>query len=193
MAKPTFFKFSTKLHDWYLKNHGKKKELLIGFYKKDSGKPSITYHEALNEALSFGWIDGIRKSIDDLSYSIRYTPRKKNSIWSAVNIKRIGELSQLGRMHPAGLQTFQARDLKRAGLYSFEQKNHELAKNYEKKFKANKKAWSFFQSKPPSYRKPSIHWVMSAKQEETRQRRLDILIHDSEQETTIALLSRKPR
>jgi uncharacterized protein YdeI (YjbR/CyaY-like superfamily) len=192
MIKPTFFKLPAKLHDWYLKNHDKKQELLIGFYKKHSGRPSILYQEALDEALFFGWIDGIRKSIDDVSYSIRFTPRKKNSIWSAVNIRRVGELSQLGRMHPAGLQTFQTRDLKRAGLYSFEQTSHELASAYEKKFKANKNAWKFFLSKPPSYRKPAIHWVMSAKQEVTRLRRLDILIHDSERERSIALLRRKP-
>ncbi len=193
MMRPTFFKAPDKLHDWFLKHHDKKQELLIGFYKKDSGKPSVTYPEALDEALSFGWIDGIRKSIDDSSYSIRFTPRRKNSIWSAVNIKRVSELSQLGRMHLVGLQTFETRNLKMAGLYSFEQKSHDLAPAYEKKFRSNKKAWSFFLSKPPSYRKPAIHWVMSAKQEVTRLKRLDILIRDSDQERTVAHLSRKPR
>src|ERR1700730_6238641 len=101
-AKPSFYKTPAKLHDWLLKYHDKKQELLVGFYKKDSGIPSITYQEALDEALPFGWIDGIRKSIDQTSYTIRFTPRRKNSIWSLVNIKRVGELTRLGKMKPAG-------------------------------------------------------------------------------------------
>jgi uncharacterized protein YdeI (YjbR/CyaY-like superfamily) len=189
--KPKFFTTVDKLRDWYLKNHMKKDEILIGFYKVNSGKKSILYQDAIDEALAFGWIDGIRKGIDEISYNTRFTPRRKNSIWSQINIKRIAHLKKSGRMHPAGLEVFNNRNPERTNLYSFEQKDLQLRTDYEQEFRANKKAWDFFQSKPPSYRKPSIHWVISAKQEETRLRRLRKLIHDSECETTLPHLTRK--
>ena len=190
--KPKFFPTVEKLRDWYLKNHDKKDELLIGFYKVNSAKKSIIYQDAVDEALAFGWIDGIRKGIDDISYNTRFTPRRKNSIWSQINIRRIGHLQKLGKMHPAGLAAFNSRNPERTNLYSFEQKEHHLRPDYEKKFKSNKSAWNFFESKPPSYRKPAIHWVMSAKQETTRLRRLEQLIHFSKEKTNIPQLRRTP-
>jgi len=191
--KPKFFSTADKLREWFLKNHDKKDELLIGFYKVNSGKKSISYQDAIDEALAFGWIDGIRKGIDDISYNTRFTPRRKNSIWSQINIKRIEYLQQLGKMHPAGLAAFNSRDPERTNLYSFEQKEHRLREDYEEKFKRSRKAWEFFQSKPPSYRKPAIHWVMSAKQEPTRLRRLEQLIHFSKEKTNIPQLRRSPK
>ena len=191
--KPKFFSHAEKLLDWYLKNHDKKDELLIGFYKVSSGKKSISYQDAIDAALAFGWIDGIRKGIDDISYNTRFTPRRKNSIWSQINIKRIEHLKQSGKMHPAGLAVFNERNPKRTNLYSFEQSVVQLSPDYEKKFKSNKAAWNFFESKPPSYRKPAIHWVMSAKQETTRLRRLEQLIHFSKEKINIPLLRRSPK
>jgi len=189
--KPTFFKSPADFRKWFEKNHAKAQELLVGFYKKGSGKPSITWPESVDQALCFGWIDGIRKSIDDISYTIRFTPRKPRSIWSAINIKRVEELIKLGLMKPAGLEAFQKRNEERSGVYSFEQKNHKLDGAYEKKFRANKKAWTFFQSQPPWYQRTSIWWVMSAKKEETRLKRLATLIDDSAHGRTIAPLRRK--
>ncbi len=148
----------------------------------------------MDQALCFGWIDGVRKGIDDASYTIRFTPRKPQSIWSAVNVKRAQELARQGLMHPAGLKAFEERDQKKSGLYSYEQReSSQLDPAYEKQFKANKKAWDFFQSKPPSYQQPAIWWVMSAKQEETRLRRLATLIQDSEHGRTIPPLTRRSR
>ncbi len=179
MPNPKFFKTQAELHKWFVKNHNKLTEQWVCFCKTASGKKSITYAEALDEALSFGWIDGLRKSIDNESYMIRYTPRKPKSIWSAVNIKRAGELVKMGVMQPAGLKAFIRRDEKRANLYSYERENASLGKDFEKIFKQNKKAWSYFQSEAPWYRRTSSHWVTSAKQEATRLKRLNILIKDS--------------
>lgn len=151
-------------------------ELWVGFYKKDSGKPSITWPQSVDEALCFGWIDGIRKSIDDLSYKIRFTPRKTRSIWSSVNIKRAQELIEQGLMQPAGLKAFAAREENRSGIYSYEQRSPELPDQYAKKLKKDRTAWKFFQEQPPSYRKAANWWVQSAKKEETRLKRLERLI-----------------
>jgi uncharacterized protein YdeI (YjbR/CyaY-like superfamily) len=153
---------------------------LIGFYKVGSGKPGITYKEALDEALCFGWIDGIRKRIDELSYQMRFTPRKPGSIWSAVNIKRVGELKALGRMLPSGLETFEKRDPKKEKLYSFEVAPRQLDPADEKLFKANEPAWAYFQAQAPSYQRAAKHWVTSAKKDETRVKRLATLIDCSE-------------
>lgn len=188
--KIEFFPTPSHLRKWFEKNHNRETELLAGFYKKDSGKPSITWPESVREALCFGWIDGIRKSLDESSYSIRFTPRKPNSIWSAVNVKHAEELTKLGLMHPKGLDTFNKRDEKKSKIYSFEQKIVRLDKKYEKLVRKNKKAWDFFQSREPSYRKAASWWVMSARQEETRQRRLGTLIQDSEEGLKIKLLRR---
>jgi uncharacterized protein YdeI (YjbR/CyaY-like superfamily) len=190
MEKPVFFKSPFEFHKWLKKNHVKKQELWIGFYKKTAAKKGITYPEALDEALCFGWIDGIRKSVDDVRYKIRYTPRKHRSIWSTVNIKRANELKKLGLMQPTGLRTFIERDERRTKLYSFEQGPLRLGPSYEKKFKQNRTAWNFFQSQPPSYQKPAMWWVISARQEDTRVRRLNTLIKDSEEGRRIKLLQR---
>ena len=192
--KPTFFATPSAFRKWLEEHHETAQELWVGFYKTSSGKPSITWPEAVDQALCFGWIDGVRKGIDDLSYTIRFTPRKPHSIWSAVNIKRAQELARLSLMRPAGLKAFEERDQKKSGLYSYEQrKSSQLDPAYENQFKANKKAWDFFQSKPPSYQQPAIWWVMSAKQEETRLKRLARLIEDSEHGRTIGPLTRRTR
>lgn len=188
--KPVFFKSQSDLHKWLKKNSEKETELTIGFYKVGSGKKSITPKEALDEALAFGWIDGIRHSIDEESYQNRYTPRRPKSNWSNINIKRVQELKKLGLMQPRGLAEFEKRDEKRSGVYSFENKKPELSKEFRAKFKANKKAWEYFSDKAPWYQRTSAHWVMSAKKEETRLRRLEILIKDSEKGKDIALLDR---
>jgi uncharacterized protein YdeI (YjbR/CyaY-like superfamily) len=193
MQTSIFFKSLSELHKWFQKNHSKTSEVWIGFYKVSSGKKGISYKEAVDEALCFGWIDGIRKGLDEESYVNRFTPRKKSSIWSNVNIKRINELIEDGRVQPAGLAAFKERTKERSGLYSFEQNSHKLAPAFEKKFKANKKAWTYFTSRAPWYQRTSIHWVMNAKQEATRLKRLETLITDSENEKTIALLTRKPK
>jgi len=193
-VKPTFFATPTAFRTWLEEHHQTAQELWVGFYKTSSGKPSITWPEAVDQALCFGWIDGVRKGIDDASYTIRFTPRKPQSIWSAVNVKRAQELARLGLMSPAGLKAFEERDQKKSGVYSYEQrKSSQLDPAYEKQFKANKKAWDFFQSKPPSYQQPAIWWVMSAKQEETRLKRLARLIEDSEHGRTVPPLTRRSR
>jgi uncharacterized protein YdeI (YjbR/CyaY-like superfamily) len=176
----TFFKSPIELREWLEENHDKAIELYVGFYKKSSGQSGVTYAQALDEALSFGWIDGVRKSIDDASYSIRFTPRKPRSIWSLVNIKRAGELAELGLMRPPGLKAFNERDESRSKLYSYEREVAELDDVYQKRFRANKKAWDFFQAQPPSYRKTATWWVMSARREETRVKRRAALIEGSE-------------
>jgi uncharacterized protein YdeI (YjbR/CyaY-like superfamily) len=177
----TFFPTQSHLRKWFEKNHNKADELWVGYYKKTTGKPSITWQESVDEALCFGWIDGIRKSVDDESYKIRFTPRRKSSIWSTINIKRINELIKLGLVQPAGLEVFNNRDFKRTNQYSFEKENVKLSKEFEKKIKANKKAWEYFQHLAPTYKKPSIWWVMSAKKEDTKLRRLNTLIKCSEE------------
>ena len=149
----TFFKSPMELHDWLEENHDKAAELWVGFYKKGSGEQGISYQEALDEALCFGWIDGVRKSLDKTSYTIRFSPRKPGSIWSAVNIKRVGELTELGLMQPPGIKAFGERDEKRSAIYAYEQKAHELDDAYEKQFRENAKAWDNFQSQAPSYRR----------------------------------------
>ena len=179
--KPIFFKKQSDLRKWFEKNADTATLLLVGFYRVASGKPSITWPQSVDEALCFGWIDSIRNSIDDESYSIRFTPRKPNSIWSAVNIKKVEELKTLGLMKPKGLELFNMMDKNKLQTYSFERAIVELSPEFEKKLKANKKASKFFHSMPPSYRKPVINWVMTAKQEETRLRRLATLIKDCEE------------
>ena len=179
--KPKFFPTLAAWRAWLEKHHHDHKELLVGFYKKDSGKPSITWPESVDGALCFGWIDGVRRRIDDLSYSIRFTPRKPRSIWSAVNIKRVEELTQQGLMSAAGIQAFEARREDRSRIYSFEQASIQFEDAQERRFKANAAAWRFFRSQPPYYQKVATWRVISAKREETKQMRLDRLIEDSKQ------------
>ena len=179
--KPTFFRTPSDFRRWLETHHETAPELLVGFYKKESGRPSITWPESVDEALCFGWIDGIRRTIDEESYSIRFTPRRARSTWSAVNVKRVAELTKLGRMQPAGLRAFEALDPKRSGIYAYEQRKEgqRLSPEYEAKLEANKKAWAFFQLQAPYYRRTVSRWVMSAKKEETRLKRLATLIDDS--------------
>src|SRR5205823_14683172 len=176
-----FFKTPSDLRKWFEVHHASAPELWVGYYKKDSGKPSISWPESVDEALCFGWIDGVRKSVDDISYKIRFSPRKPRSIWSAVNIKRAQELMEQGLMRPAGLRAFQARTENRSGIYSYEQRSPELPDQYGKKLKKHPAAWEFFQAQPPSYRKAANWYVLSAKKEETRLKRLEQLIAHSEQ------------
>jgi len=189
-ARPTFFATPQKLRAWFDKNHASPSELLVGFYKKGSGKPSITWPESVDEALSFGWIDGVRKSLDDERYAIRFTPRKPRSIWSAVNIRRAQELIAGGRMRPTGVSAFEARSADRSSIYAYEQRRDaRLDPEFDRSFKANKAAWRYFGSRPPSYRRTAIYWVMSAKKDETRRNRLAALIADSARERTIRQLT----
>jgi len=177
--KPRFFKSQSEFRRWLEKNHAQETELMLGFYKKGSGKASITYPEALDEALCFGWIDGVRRSLGDDGYTIRFTPRKAKSIWSNVNVRHVERLKKLGRMAPAGLEAYALRDPKKTGIYAFENRPRELAPAYEKKFRSNKKAWEFFEKQPPGFKRLMIFRVMEGKQEETRQRRLAQLIEAS--------------
>ena len=154
-------------------------ELWVGFYKKNSGKPSITWPESVDEALCFGWIDGVRKRVDEISYQIRFTPRRRGSIWSATNIKRAKELVEQRRMRPTGLNAFAARIENKSGIYSYEQRTTELEEPYATYLKKNKAAWNFFRTQPPSYRKMIGWWIISAKREETRMARLAKLISES--------------
>ena len=177
--KVKFFKTPSDFRKWLAAHHDSETELWVGFYKKDSGKASITWPQSVDEALCFGWIDGIRKNIDEVSYQIRFTPRKQRSTWSSVNIKRVGELNQQGLMQETGLKAFTARQENKSGIYSYEQRSSELPAQYAKKLKKNAAAWKFFQAQPPSYRKAVNWWIVSAKQEEARLKRLDKLIDDS--------------
>jgi uncharacterized protein YdeI (YjbR/CyaY-like superfamily) len=179
-VKPTFFAEPADFRAWLEENHERESELLVGFYKKATARPSITWPEAVDEALCFGWIDGIRRSLGDETYVIRFTPRKPRSTWSAVNIERAKELVAEGRMRPAGLAAFEARSDDRSAIYAYEQRHQaKLAPNEEREFRADKRAWEFFAAQPPSYRKTALWWVVSAKRDETRARRLRTLIEDS--------------
>src|SRR6188768_1901053 len=176
---PKFFSKPSDFRKWLQKNHKKETELIVGFYKVGSGKPSMTWPQSVDEALCFGWIDGVRKSIDKDCYQIRFTQRKPTSIWSANNIHKIEELTKQGLMQPAGLASFEKRKESKSKIYSYEKAEEVLAPNFIKQFKANKKAWDYFQALAPSYRKVSTHWVMSAKHETTRLKRLNQLISES--------------
>jgi uncharacterized protein YdeI (YjbR/CyaY-like superfamily) len=176
---PAFFPTPSHLRKWFEKNHDKVDELWVGYYKKHTDKPSISWQESVDEALCFGWIDGIRKSIDEESYKIRFTPRRKGSNWSDVNAKRIKELIKLGLVKTAGLEAFKKRDEKKTKQYSFEREKVKLPEEYEKKIKANKNAWEFIQKLPASARRLSYWWVISAKREETKLKRLNTLIQCS--------------
>jgi uncharacterized protein YdeI (YjbR/CyaY-like superfamily) len=191
--KPRFFATPAAFRQWFERNHDGTQELWVGFYKKGSGKPSITWPEAVDEALCFGWIDGVRKSIDEESYMIRFSPRKKRSAWSAVNIRRGKELIEMGRMTPAGLDAFEKRSEELSEIYSYERKNAVLPRKFEKQIRANKKAWAFFADQPASYRKAVTWWIISAKKEETQLKRLAKLIEDSENKRTVPPLTRPQR
>jgi uncharacterized protein YdeI (YjbR/CyaY-like superfamily) len=192
-VEPKFFATATAWRKWLEKHHDQTRELLVGFYKRDSGKPSITWPEAVDSALCFGWIDGVRRRIDDVSYSIRFTPRKPQSAWSAINIKRVAELTEAGVMHPAGIKAFEARKQTRSGMYSYERVSIKFDPRQVEQFRANDIAWGFFRSKPPWYQRAATGWVISAKRPETRNKRLEILMRDSERGRTISPLTRQTK
>lgn len=177
MAEPIFFRSPAEFRRWLERNHDKRDELWLGYYKKASGKPSLTWAEAVDQALCFGWIDGVRKSLDAERSIQRFTPRRPKSNWSAVNVANVERLKKAGLMHPAGIAAFENRTEARSGLYSYEQRKElRFAPAQMKRFKANKTAWAFFESQLPGYRQIQIYWVVSAKKEETRERRLQKLI-----------------
>jgi uncharacterized protein YdeI (YjbR/CyaY-like superfamily) len=177
--KATFFRLPSDLRKWFEKHHARARELLVGYYKKGSGKPSITWPESVDEALCVGWIDGIRRSVDEVSYTIRFTPRKPRSIWSAVNIRRANALTEEKRMQPAGLAAFAARRENRSGIYSYEQRSAELPEPYAGKLRKNRAASDFFRVQPPGYRKQMCWWVIGGRKEETRRKRLKKLVEES--------------
>jgi len=183
----TFFPTPQDFRDWLEKNHQTEKELLVGFYKVGTKKPSMTWSESVDQALCFGWIDGVRKSIDDESYSIRFTPRKPTSIWSAINIKKVEDLTKAGLMTSEGLKAFELRKEEKSAIYSHEKELATLDPAFEKQFRTNKKAWEFFNSQAPSYQKVMLHWIMRAKQEKTRLSRLEKTIRESEQGKRVLL------
>jgi uncharacterized protein YdeI (YjbR/CyaY-like superfamily) len=172
------FATSHEFRTWLEGNHDVASELWVGYYKKGAGKTSMAYHESVDEGLCFGWIDGITRRIDDEVYTIRFTPRQKRSNWSTTNIARVAELKAAGRMHPAGTRAFEARTADRTGVYSYDNRPADLPEGYRARLEANGAAWAWWQAHTPSYRRAAIWWVVSAKQEATRDRRLSQLIED---------------
>ena len=177
--KPRFFSTPADLKTWFEKNHESEAELLVGYYKKGSGKRSVTWPESVDEALCVGWIDGIRKSLDEERYTIRFTPRKPRSIWSTINVARARALEKEGRLKPAGRKAFAAREENRSGIYSYEQRRDRLGEPYGSLLRENAAASKFFEEQPQSYRRAAVWWVVSAKKEETRKIRLGRLIAHS--------------
>jgi uncharacterized protein YdeI (YjbR/CyaY-like superfamily) len=188
--KPRFFAGPEEFRAWLEDNHETATELLVGFHKKGSGRPSITWPESVEQALCFGWIDGVRRSLGDDSYTIRFTPRRPSSTWSRTNLEKVEELKRLGLMRPAGLRVYEERREAKTGVYSYEQREAAaLPAEYEERLRANAAAWEFWTSRPPSYRKAAVWWVVSAKREETRERRLARLIEDSREGRTVPPLT----
>jgi uncharacterized protein YdeI (YjbR/CyaY-like superfamily) len=179
-TEPLFFAIPSAFRKWLLKNHRRADELWVGYYRKDSGRPSITWPESVDEALCFGWIDGIRKKVDNESYKIRFTPRRQKSIWSAVNIARVAVLTSEGRMQPAGVAAFARREENKSAIYSFENRESaKLSAGDEREFRRDPVAWEFFQREPAGYRRLAAWWVISAKRPETRRKRLERLVAES--------------
>jgi uncharacterized protein YdeI (YjbR/CyaY-like superfamily) len=188
---PIFFNNQNEFRAWLEKNQHIESELWVGYYKVETGKPSMTWSQSVDQALCFGWIDGIRQSVDHESYCIRFTPRKKTSTWSAINIAKVEELTRKGLMRPAGLEAFKYCKEANSRTYSFESRAKELPEDYEKALQANHAAWEFFTGEAPSYKKTIVHWILSAKQEETRLKRLEKLILESEKRIRLFGNSRK--
>jgi len=180
--EPKFFANQAAFRKWLEKNHKKEKELIVGFYKKASEKFNMTWSESVDQALCFGWIDGIRRSVDKDSYSIRFTPRRTTSVWSNINIKKVEELTKQGLMQPAGLEIYKQRKEEKSGIFSYKSEVKELPKDLENRFKENNGAWDFFSRQTPYYQKMTIHWILSGKQEATRTRRLEKVIAESEKQ-----------
>jgi uncharacterized protein YdeI (YjbR/CyaY-like superfamily) len=190
--KMKIFSGPAEFREWLEENHDKAPELLVGIYNRRARKSSLTYREALDEALCFGWIDGVRRSVDEATYTVRFTPRKPRSYWSTVNIRRFEELRELGRLMPAGIAAFEKRS-KESGKYSFENRPDKFDVRLEKQFRGNRKAWEFFSAQAPWYQRTAIFWVSSAKKEETRLKRLQTLMKDSEAGRRIGLLTPKAK
>lgn len=190
--KARLFSEAAKFRQWLERNHDGAEELWVGIYNQRASETSITYRGAVDEALCFGWIDGIRKSVNEKTYVVRFTPRKPRSYWSTVNMRRFEELKKLGKLEPPGLTAFENRS-QESGKYSFENRTQKLDAAMEKQFKSNRKAWEFFSVQAPWYRRTSIFWVVSAKREETRLKRLGTLIKDSENGQRLAQLKRKEK
>lgn len=188
--KVKHFKTPSAFRTWLAKHHAAETELWVGYCKKATGQPSMTWPESVDEALCYGWIDGLRKGIDEETYTIRFSPRKPRSIWSAVNIRRAKELIEEGRMRAAGLKAFEARTENRSGIYSYEQRKEQLDGPYAAKLKQNPPAWEFYRAQPASYRRAANWWVVSAKKEETRLARLEKLIELSAMARTIPQFTR---
>lgn len=183
--KPIYFKNQFEFREWLETNHDKETELVVEFYRVSTKKPTMTWSESVDQAICFGWIDSIRRTIDEESYSIRFSPRKSSSNWSAINIKKVEELTKAGLMHPAGLAAFEKRKEYKSGIYSFENQYQSLPKKYEKIFIKNESAWEYYSNQSPSYKKGCTHWILSAKQEKTKLSRLEKLIVSSEQKIKI--------
>ena len=178
--RPTYFRSPAEFRAWLKEHHATEDELWVGFYKKGSGRPSITWSEAVDEALCYGWVDSVRKSVDDKRFTNRFTPRKPSSNWSEINVRRVEELTRQRRMRAPGRKAFEARQARRAGTYSYEQRyDVKLPPDLERRFRAEKKAWAWFREQPAGYRSTALYWVMSAKRHDTRERRLATLIEDS--------------
>jgi len=190
---PKPFRTAAHFRAWLEKHHASAKELLIRCYKNHAKDKGATYFEAVDEALCFGWIDGVRRSIDEDTFSVRFTPRRPGSKWSAVNVKRATVLENEGRMRPSGLTAFRVREEQPSRRYSYESERLELAPAYLKKLRANARAWAYFKARPPWYQRTCGFWVMEAKREETRIRRLEALITCSADERPIAPLRTSPR
>lgn len=186
----TFFPTPAHFRKWLERHHATATELIVGFYKKATGRPSITWPESVDQALCFGWIDGIRKSIDADSYTIRFTPRRARSIWSLVNIRRVARLENEGQMRPAGRKAFAARLADRSRVYAFEQRDVTLPAKYQRIFRRHTAAWRNYRARPPGYRRTTAWWVMSAKKEETRLRRLHHLIASAAARRPVGPLTR---
>ena len=180
--KPRFFADADAFRNWLEKNHKHKKEILVGFYKAKTGKANMTWSDSVDQALCFGWIDGVRKSIDSTRYTIRFSPRKENSIWSLINIRKMKALTSKGLMEPAGQAIFGKRKKGRSKLYSHENDPRKFDAESEQKFQAQEQAWKYFNSQAASYQKVTIHWIMSAKKQPTRNGRLQKLIAASQAE-----------
>ncbi|MGH2635872.1 MAG: YdeI/OmpD-associated family protein [Actinomycetota bacterium] len=189
-----YFRTPAELRRWLKAHHANGDELLVGFYKKAAKKKGVTYAEAVDEALCFGWIDGITRRIDEERYAIRFTPRRPGSNWSNVNVARVRKLIQESRMERPGLEAFERRDAKRTGVYSFERTRVAFDEDAEKTFRRRRAAWKFWEAQPPGYRRTATWWVMSAKREETRRRRLETLIgHSASGERLPQVLNPGPR
>jgi uncharacterized protein YdeI (YjbR/CyaY-like superfamily) len=190
--EPVFFADAAALRAWFTEHHADAPELIVGYYKKHTGKPTVSHTEAIEQALCFGWIDSIGRRIDEDRYQVRFTPRRKGSVWSAVNIAKVAELTAAGLMHPAGTAAFETRKPERVAVYSYEQPaDAVLDEEQTARFQGEEAAWKWFSAQPASYRRAAVHWVVSAKRAETRERRLTQLIADSAAGRTVPPLTRR--